>query len=39
MANIAHWNPMREIVNLRDELDRLYSDMFGFFGDGNGSNK
>lgn len=38
MANITRWNPLREMINLRDEMDRLYSDMLGFSGGGDGSN-
>lgn len=29
MANVVRWNPFREMMSLRDEMDRLYEEAFG----------
>ncbi len=28
MSNLAHWEPMREVITLRDAMDRLFDEAF-----------
>lgn len=32
MADLVSWNPVREMMTLRSEMDRLFGDVFGAFG-------